>query len=297
MKQTLKWILSIFLTLFILLIGGMTFVYFLSNTRMNRTFPVIEGTISIPTDVSSKEEGKRLFLSRGCIDCHGKNLAGQVFIDDPAMGRFTGTNLTKGLGGLEEKTTDFDLARGIRQGVAFDGRALLFMPSSDFQGMSDEEVGKLIAYIRSVPPVNHQIEPQKVGPLARILFVLGELPLLVSANIINHSVSAPKQVKAALTPEYGRYVAATCSGCHGPEFSGGPIPGAPPDWPHAQNITSTGIGHWTESNFIQAIRTGIRPDGSKIRPPMSWQNLGYMNDLELKAIWLFLNTLPTKTNR
>jgi len=292
MKKILKWTVSILLTVLLLISAGLATVYVFSNQRMEQSFHIVSGSISIPTDKSSLAEGERLYLSRGCIDCHGKDLSGVVFIDDPAMGRFAGSNLTSGRWGLNKNIKDFDLAQAIRQGISFDGKGLLFMPSTDFQGMSDEEVGKLIGYIRSVPPVEKETVSQKVGPLARVLFLLGKLPLLISAEMIDHSVSAPRQVKVALTSEYGRYVASTCSGCHGQEFKGGPIPGGPPDWPHAQNITPSGIGHWTEKNFIQAIRTGVRPDGSEIKPPMSWQNLGHMSDLELKALWLYLSSLP-----
>ena len=54
---------------------------------------------------------------------------------------------------------------------------------------------------------------------------------------IDHSLPPSQPVAAALSVEHGKYVAAMCIGCHGATLSGGKIPGGPPDWPAAANIT------------------------------------------------------------
>lgn len=87
-------------------------------------------------------------------------------------------------------------------------------------------------------------------------------------------------------------------GCHGPTLSGGPIPGAPPDWPPARNITpdeATGIGGWTEADFVRAMREGKRPDGSSIAEVMPWRAYAAMRDDDLKALWLFLRAAAPKS--
>jgi mono/diheme cytochrome c family protein len=94
--------------------------------------------------------------------------------------------------------------------------------------------------------------------------------------------------------EYGRYVANGCIGCHGSNFSGGKIPVGPPDWPPASNLTPQADGRltkWTEADFIQTLRTARRPDGTELNPVMP-RLFGQMDDVELKAIWAFLQTLP-----
>jgi cytochrome c553 len=94
--------------------------------------------------------------------------------------------------------------------------------------------------------------------------------------------------------EYGRYVANGCIGCHGTNFSGGKIPVGPPDWPPAANLTPHADGRltkWTDADFIQTLRTARRPDGSELNPVMP-RLFGQMDDVELKAIWAFLQTLP-----
>src|SRR3954470_5248953 len=63
----------------------------------------------------------------------------------------------------------------------------------------------------------------------------------------------------------------------------------------AANITSdaTGIGNWTEAQFVKAIREGKLKglDGSRpLLPPMPWQNFRKMNDEDLKSIYAYLKT-------
>ena len=90
-------------------------------------------------------------------------------------------------------------------------------------------------------------------------------------------------------------MAVGCIGCHGADFSGGPIPGGPPDWPPAANLTLGGdLANWTEVGFLSAFRTGIKPSGAPFDEIMPYQAVGQMSDDELKAMWLFLQSLPAK---
>ena len=67
----------------------------------------------------------------------------------------------------------------------------------------------------------------------------------------------------------------------------------PPESPPAANLTQAGnLKNWSESEFIRARRTGVRPDGSMLRPPMPWQGFAQMTDTELKALYLYLKTVP-----
>jgi cytochrome c553 len=86
-----------------------------------------------------------------------------------------------------------------------------------------------------------------------------------------------------------------CTGCHGERFSGGPIPGAPPDWKPAANLTPTGLGHYTEADFVRALRDGVRPGGARIDPSMPVERVTrHMNDVELAALWAYLRTVPPR---
>ncbi|PJZ84685.1 cytochrome c [Leptospira harrisiae] len=258
---------------------------------MNKTYKVNSVSIpkfSKPVDIM---EGKRLYQSRGCGDCHDANASGKTFIENPAIGTLSGSNLTTGKGGILSDRTDEELAIAIRHGVGKNGKALIFMPSTDFQGMTNEDVGKLIAFLRSLPGLDKAQGEVSPGPLGRFLFLIGEIPVLVSAEIINHEATHLANITPSVSLEYGKYVASTCTGCHGFNLKGGPIQGAPPEWPPAQDISKKGLTNYTESNFIQTIRTGKRPDGSEMKFPMPWKSLSQLTDTELKALWLFLQSI------
>jgi mono/diheme cytochrome c family protein len=130
----------------------------------------------------------------------------------------------------------------------------------------------------------------------RILYMTGQLEL-VKAEVIKQD--APRsEPPAGATAEYGQYlVTTTCQGCHGAGLSGGPIPGADPSWPPAANITAdkaTGLGSWTQADFVQAMRLGKRPNGDLINPIMPWPDFASFTDDELTALWLYSQSLPAK---
>jgi mono/diheme cytochrome c family protein len=264
------------------------FVAYSSSIRIDKTFDISDNSFPIPTSPSEIIEGKRLYISRGCIDCHGSDLSGVVFVDDPAIGRYKGSNLTKGKNGVFEMMTPVDFEKAVRHGVGKQGRPLIFMPSTDFRYVSDEDLGRMYAYIHSAPSIDTESSQQKIGPLARFLFTIGKMPVLLSAEQIDHERKSTTSIKPEISVEYGKYIATTCTGCHGDTLVGGPIQGAPPEWPPAQDITGKAIGKWTEREFLTAIKTGVRPDGSMIKPPMPWQNFSKMTDVELKALRLYL---------
>ena len=70
---------------------------------------------------------------------------------------------------------------------------------------------------------------------------------------------------------------------------------------YAANLTpdpTTGIGkRYNEKSFIHAMRTGKKPEGTDMLPPMPWPDFAQMSDSDLKAIWAYLKTLkPVKNN-
>jgi mono/diheme cytochrome c family protein len=166
------------------------------------------------------------------------------------------------------------------------------MPSQEFSHFSDEDLGALIAYMKTVAPMDRARVPISLGPIGRVLVVTGKFP--IAAEVIDHANLKPVTVTAARSVEYGRYLAVGCIGCHGPNYSGGRITGGPPDWPAAANLTThekAAVAGWSETDFIKTLRTGHRPDGTEISPVMP-RAFGQMNDTELGALWLFLKSLP-----
>lgn len=278
----------------VLALGALA-VYAASNRRLSARYTVQPSPVTIPTDAAALERGKHLAQTRGCMDCHGADLGGAKVIEDGKMGVVYGPNITRGAGGVVAAYQENDYVRAIRHGVSADGHALFIMPSEDYALLSNEDLGALIAYLKSAPPVDRASVPVKVGPLARALLLAGKMP--IAAERIDHARVQPPTATPGVTPEYGRYIAAaTCAGCHNPSFSGGKIDVGPPDWPPSANLTPDASGRlakWSEADFIAALRTGRRPDGSEINPIMP-RNFGKMDDVELKALWAYLKTVPAK---
>lgn len=247
-------------------------------------------------DSASIKNGKRLVQVRGCTDCHGGNLAGKLFIENPMFGTIYTPNLTSGKGGIGSHYSDGDWERAIRHGIGKDGKPLLIMPAHEYFFLSNEDLNAIIVYLKTIPSVDKEIPENSIGPIARILYLKGDLSL-IPAEQIDHSQEHPEAPKPGISVAYGEYLAIGCIGCHGKDFKGGPIPGMPPDWPPAADITPGGkLKNWSEEDFITAMRTGIKPDGQPFSPYMPYQTLQAMTDTELRALWLFLSSLPTNSD-
>lgn len=217
-----------------------------------------------------------------------------MVIDNPAMGQVYAPNLTPGAGSVVKGFKAVDWVRAIRHGIATTGRPLFLMPSEDYSHLTSEDMADLLAYVESLPPVNRESKPVSLGPVARLLLVTGKIQL--PADIIDHAKVRPAEVEPGVTVAYGRYLAVGCMGCHRPDFSGGKIAAGPPDWPPAADLRPMAgkpTAQWTEADFIRAIRTGHRPDGSELSPVMP-RSFGQMNDVELQALWTYLRSLDPR---
>jgi len=291
-KSPWKLLRNLVLGLVALVLVGAASVYGITHYRLHRAHSIPVQSIAVPNTSDAVERGRHLVVTRGCADCHGSDLGGHKVIDDPLAGVFHGPNLTRGVGGLPADYADIDFIRSIRHGASREGRALALMPSHEYTTLSDEDLGNMIAYLKTVPAVDRPRGPVAPGPLIRTLMVLGEVKLAVEE--IDHAAPRIASITPAISADYGKYLASSCIGCHGPNLSGGSIAGAPPDWPKATNLTphdSVSFGTWTEKQFIHALRARQRPDGSTLHPVMP-AAFGQMNDLELKALWAYLKTLP-----
>lgn len=292
MRKLLKYTVWALAGLTLLIVVAFAAVYLLSNSRLHRSYRITTNPVLIPRDPAAIERGQHIAQTRGCVDCHGADFAGAKVVDNGAIGKLYGSNITRGTGGLPANYSDVDWVRAIRHGVNTEGRPLFLMPSQEFSQFSDDDLGSLIAYMKTVAPVDRARVPISVGPIGRVLVVTGKFP--IAAEVIDHTHLTPATVTPARTAEYGRYLAIGCIGCHGPNYSGGRITGGPPDWPPAANLTphpNAAVAGWNENDFLTTLRTGHRPNGTAISPVMP-RAFGQMNDTELGALWLFLKSLP-----
>jgi cytochrome c553 len=265
-------------------------LYFVSERRIDRRYEVALEDIALPADAGAIERGAHVAIVRGCTACHGTELAGKAFVDDAMLGRVYAPNLTPAGHGAHLMPADWE--RALRHGIGHDGRSLLIMPAVELKGLSDSDLGDLIVYMQSVKPVEQSWPAPRVGPVGRMLLVLDEADIVPAERIDHGAPHAPAPAVAA-TPEYGGYLASSCTGCHKEDFAGGPMPGEKNVV--AANLTMdepTGLGRWSEADFVKTLRTGARPDGSALNGGMPWQITAQMTDVELSAIWNYLKTLP-----
>jgi cytochrome c5 len=294
MKSIIKWLSSILGGILGLVLVSGLILYGMGQLRLKKTYSSSPQLVKIPTDEESLEEGKRIFQYRGCEACHGEELQGLVYLDNPAIGEVITPNLTNGEGGIGNDRSDLDLIRAIRYGLRPDGTPLLFMPSTEFYFLSDYDLGVVLAYIHSQPPIDNQPAPSKLSNTGFVVMNLTREITFLPAELIPHDQELPQPPEPGLTEEYGEYLALSCPVCHGLGMSGGEIPGFPSEWPATGNLTAgkgSRLKSWGEAGFKEIIREGEK-HGRAIHPDyMPWTSYRHMSDLELGAVYLHLMSL------
>ncbi len=253
------------------------------------------------------ERGRYLVESiAACGNCHtpqgpngpvpGKTFAGGLPFEDKAFTTYA-SNITPdretGIG----KWTDAQAVRAIREGRRPDGRLLgPPMPYGLYRDLSDADVTAIVAYLRTVPAVKNEVPaptfkeplPPSWGPPVRKVA----------------TVSSKHQVT------YGRYLAGPvghCMECHssptphgGGDLKSGLGAGGmkfPGPWgvSVATNLTPNGpLKHYSDDDIRKVITTGVRPDGSRLKPPMGTDYYAKMTRADLDAVVAYLRTLPPK---
>jgi cytochrome c553 len=270
-------------------------VYARSERRLDRVHPVaLAMPRAIPRDSATVARGAHLAIITTCVLCHGADLGGAVYSDDALLGTIAGPNLTRGRGGRGAELTEADVVRAVRHGVRRDGTSLIVMPSEVYAHVGEEDLAALVAYAQQLAPVDRVVPPSRFGPLGRALLAAGKLNILVAEK--TPALPLRARVAPAATAAYGRYLAdiAGCHGCHGYGLSGGRVAG-PSSFPAAANLTPAGaVVRWTEADFARAMREGRRPDGTAIDGFMPWRIYANMTDDELRALWLYLRSVPPR---
>ncbi len=250
------------------------------------------------------ERGRYLVNSIvACGNCHtplgvngplaGMELAGGTRFEEPPFTAYA-PNITRdketGIG----RWRDPQIIAAIRDGRRPDGTVIgPPMPIGMYRGISDNDVKAIVAYVKSVTPVKHQVQksayriplPESYGPKVK------DIPYV------------PKTNKLA----YGRYLAGPlghCVECHTPMGedgrrdvanrlgAGGFEIHGPWGESVSANITPTGIGRYSDAQLKTMITQGVRPDGSRLKPPMAVSYYARMSDADLDALVAYLRSLP-----
>jgi mono/diheme cytochrome c family protein len=284
--------------------------------------PPVDGTApetneaAVTTAESPLERGR--YLVEGpmhCLACHseldwsapgfpplaGRKGVGAVFPDEGVPGLVVASNITPDPETGVGEWTDEELGRAIREGVGRDGRRLFpAMPYMFFSALSDEDLGAVIAYIRSLDPVSNQ-------PPAT------EIPEPVMASLPPHQpITEPVPTPDRSDPvAYGAYLTqiANCIECHssmtpqgqfitGLTLAGGRRLKGPWGDVVSPNLTPdpSGIPYYTEELFIEVMRTG-QVSARDLNDIMIWGYYQNMTDDDLKAIYAYLQTLEPISHR
>jgi len=286
MKGLLRWIGILSGVVAAVMVVASALVYILSERTLARTYAVPAANVSIPTDPGAIAEGRRLTAIRGCFtDCHGRHGEGRVMFDRPAIARIVAPNLTSAV----RRYTDAQLVTIIRRGVRPDGRSVLVMPSEAYVSLTDADLGSMIAYLKSLPPVVGPGPSISVGPLGRLGLVGGKFK--TAARLI--ADESPPPEAASEVGSFGRYLArTTCGACHGSDLRGA----SNPDFtsPSLQIVAA-----YSPEAFSGLLRTGAAL-GERQLPVMSPQarlNLTNLTDAEITALYSYLHALPEAAKR
>ena len=135
--------------------------------------------------------------------------------------------------------------------------------------MSDQDLGDLISYMKQIPPVDSELPAISYGPLIPIAPALGIFT--PAAELIDHNAPHPENPVPGATTEYGKYLSAICTQCHG-------------------NGISNAVKNWKQEDFIRTFNTGVLPDGRQLGATMSSKTFNEMNDTELAALWFYFTS-------
>jgi mono/diheme cytochrome c family protein len=262
------------------------------------------------------------YLSRhvvGCSDCHGERdwskysapqvrdregHGGMAFRLD--VGTLYAPNITPAAIG---SWSDGEVLRAMIDGVSRDGRPLFpLMPYENLREMAREDAEAVIAFIRTLPAVTREVPPSTLNfPMNLIVRTIPRPATL--------PVSRPDPSDRVV---YGRYLTtiASCASCHTKMERGRPVEGMAyaggmefhmrsGGVQYSANITpdvETGIGGWTEAQFVERFKNIAEADESTLalngrqNTEMPWRDYGGMTREDLGAMFTYLRTLPAVRN-
>lgn len=284
--KALKWILG---TLVVLVLLVMAFGFYMMTQGANRfdqTWDTPVEMVAVSDDSSSVALGQFIAESHGCQGCHSPDYSGQVMADAPPF-LMVAPNLTAGAGGIGAAYSDEDWVRSQRHGVNPDGRGLMVMPSEAYHFLNDEEMGALVAYLKTIEPVDNELPAFEMRPLGK--FIMGVDEAMATAPELMPDRERINDAVRGATAEWGHYRASVmCMVCHGGNLQGGQPPN--PDSPYAPDLRV--VTGWGMDGFMEFFRTGTNPSGKLAdKEMMPWDKFAHLGEDELTALYLYLETL------
>jgi len=261
-----------------------------AEDRLKRTYDLGTNLIPFPSDSASMARGKHLAQVL-CTDCHGYKFEGKLFLNEPDLALVAAGNLTSGKGGIGAEYTDQDWIRSVRRGVGRNGLPLFLMPSKNFANLCDSDFGSLIAYLKSIAPVDKEHPAPVYTTFGKFLLGTGAFgEEIISAELVEHNKDPEPCKELDSDEELGKYLVniGGCKSCHGAELNGSTSPD--PNAPFASNLTGAGnLGNWDLQDFIRTMRSGVTPEGKSLNNKyMPWKAVANFDDYELKGLHSYL---------
>jgi cytochrome c553 len=281
-KKFLKWTGFVVAGLVGLALLGYAWIYFASEREIGREFtPAHETSLVIPTDAAEIAEGRRIAQLAGCMHCHGDNLTGTVVDDIPNLLRLVAPNIST----LLPAYTDAQLAAVLREGIKPNGKSVLFMPSEMFRHLTDQDLARVIAWLRTKPAVAEGItEKTQLRVIGRFIIAKGDVKL-AGGSIPSLPAAASIGFDANDPVSRGRYLAMNyCSECHGQRLEGfAPI---------AAPALAVAKGYSMEQ-FTRLLQEGVGVGDREFRimTPTAKARFVQFTPDEIAAVHAFLQTL------
>ncbi|MDB4947772.1 MAG: Cytochrome c class [Gemmatimonadetes bacterium] len=282
-------LLGSLLGLLALVLGG---AWASANSKLHQHYTVPQALLTAvdPTPTPALlAHGRSVAVADGCTHCHGDNMGGKDLGETKMLGTVPASNLTRG----GPARTVAQWALGVRHGIRRDGTSLINMPSEVFVDMSDEDLGAIIAYANSLPPVTTPVPERSIDFKGHLILAMNMLPM--AAADTRHDVK-PAVIPPGVSVERGRYRTRLCTICHASDL-GGLSPGF--SLSPGSNLTPSGdLGGWTEAGFVHTMRTGETPSGRKLDANhMPWPTFKDLSDEDMRSIWAYLHSLPPSTRQ
>lgn len=261
---------------------------------------VIAGSVAAEVSV---ERGEYLVRGpAGCGNCHtpqtpngpdmSKEFGGMMVDKNPAFEAWA-VNITPA--SRVGAWSDDEFARAIREGIRPDGTVIgPPMPITLYRGLSDDDLYSIVAFMRTVAAVDTQTPTSTYN-----------IPL---PPAYGPPIDTVPPIPRGVTVAYGEYLAgpvAHCMECHtpmgdmGPKFdthlgAGGFEFHGPWGTSISANLTSheDGLAGYSDDEIKMMITQGIRPDGTRMMPPMGYAHYAAMTEGDLDAVVLYLRQLP-----
>lgn len=283
MKKFLKWTGLVVAGIAVLALIGVAYVYLASERELDRRYEVgAMAPLVLPTEPAEIAEGRRVAQLAGCLHCHGENLTGTVVDDIPKLLRLVAPNISV----IVPTYSDAQVATVLRKGVKPDGTSVVFMPSEMFRHLNDEDLARVIAFLRSVPANPDGIqEKTEVRALGRLILAKGDVKL--AAESIGLLPPPVKGSDPADPVRHGQYLVMNfCAECHGQNLEGFPVINAPP------LLVAKG---YSPEQFARLMRDGIAIGDRELRimTSASRARFTHFTEAELQAVYAFLQSRGT----